>query len=92
MGQHWFLITLAGFAVAGVVGLCAWWIYTRFMSWSARYRYGYHKIPAVISPRGLSPSRARLAVPTLLRRVSFKEDEESAPVTETSYELYSRRD
>lgn len=31
-------------------------------------------------------------MPTLLRRVSFKEDEEAGNLTETSYELFSRRD
>jgi hypothetical protein len=31
-------------------------------------------------------------MPTLLRRVSFKEDEESGATTETSYELGRRDD
>ena len=27
MGQHWMFMTAVGFVIAGVVGLCAWWIY-----------------------------------------------------------------
>lgn len=90
MGQHWMFLTVCGFALAAVVGFSVWWIYGRLMLYSAKYRHGYSRVPT-ISPAGLSPSRARLAVPTLLRRVSFKEDEELGPV-ETSYEFYSRRD
>lgn len=90
MGQHWMFLTVCGFAIAAVVGFSVWWIYGRLMLYSAKYRHGYSRVPT-ISPAGLSPSRARLAVPTLLRRVSFKEDEELGPV-ETSYEFYSRRD
>lgn len=91
MGQHWLFLTVCGFTLAAVVGFSVWWIYGRLMLYSAKYRYGYSRVPT-LSPPSLSPSRARLTVPTLLRRVSFKEDEESAPLTETSYEFYSRRD
>lgn len=84
-------LVVCGFTLAAVVGFSVWWIYGRLMLYSAKYRYGYSRVPT-ISPPSLSPSRARLTVPTLLRRVSFKEDEESAPITETSYEFYSRRD
>lgn len=93
MGQHWFLLTVLGFALAGAVGLGIWWVYTRLMMWSANYRYRYSKIPTLVTPPSHSPTRrARGMMPTLLRRVSFKEDEEAGHATETSYELFSRRD
>lgn len=92
MGQHWMFLTVCGFALAAIVGFSGWWIYGRVMLMPGKYCHGYSRVPTV-SPASLSPTRrARLAVPTLLRRVSFKEDEEAAPVTETSYEFYSRRD
>ena len=31
MGRHWVLLTTCGFAIAGVVGLCLWWIYRRVL-------------------------------------------------------------
>ncbi|PWY83012.1 MIPC synthase subunit [Aspergillus heteromorphus CBS 117.55] len=94
MGQHWLFLTVCGFLLAAVVGFSLWWLYARLVSLSSKYRYRYSKIPAFISSSRLSsPTRAsRRMMPTLLRRVSFKEDEEAAGVTETSYELYSRRD
>ncbi|GES62848.1 MIPC synthase subunit [Aspergillus terreus] len=92
MGQHWIFLTFLGFLLAGTVGYCLWCSYGRLMVWGSKYRYRYAKLPSFISmPRLSSPSRgSRRAMPTLLRRVSFK-DEEAGPI-ETSYELYSRRD
>ncbi|KAF9884334.1 hypothetical protein FE257_001847 [Aspergillus nanangensis] len=92
MGQHWMLLTVLGFILAGAVGYCLWWSYGRLSLWSSKHRYRYSKLPSFISlPRLSSPTRlSRRAMPTLLRRVSFK-DEEAGPI-ETSYELYSRRD
>jgi hypothetical protein len=93
MGQHWMFLTLCGFILAGAVGFCLWWVYGRLMLLGSKYRYRYTKVPAFISVSGLSPTRRpRRPTPTLLRRVSFKEDEETGPIVETSYELYSRRD
>lgn len=95
MGQHWLFLTVCGFLVAGVVGFCLWWTYGRVMLLGAKYRYRYSKVPSIISPSRLSMSptrRSRLSVPTILRRVSFKEDEEAGGVTETSYELGRRDD
>jgi len=95
MGQHWVFLTIMGFALAGVVGICLWWTYGRVVLLGAQYRYRYTKLPSIISPSRPSSSptrRARRMMPTLLRRVSFKEDEESAGVTETSYELGRRDD
>ncbi|KAJ5972778.1 uncharacterized protein N7479_002696 [Penicillium vulpinum] len=93
MGQHWFFLTVCGFLLAGVVGVCLWWSYGRVMLLGAKYRYRYSKVPSIIPSRLSSPSRlSRLSVPTILRRVSFKEDEESGGVTETSYELGRRDD
>lgn len=93
MGQHWVFLTFCGFFLAGAVGFCLWWSYGRVMLLSSKYRYRYSKVPAFLNVPGLSsPSRrSRRAMPTLLRRVSFKEDEEAGPI-ETTYELYSRRD
>lgn len=88
MGQHWFFLTVCGFALAATVGLGIWWVYGRVLLLSAQYRYRYTKLPSFMT----SPRRGRSRVPTLLRRVSFKEDEEAGNVTESSYELYSRRD
>eukprot|EP00594_Rhizosolenia_setigera_P005719 CAMPEP_0178939110 /NCGR_PEP_ID=MMETSP0789-20121207/22_1 /TAXON_ID=3005 /ORGANISM="Rhizosolenia setigera, Strain CCMP 1694" /LENGTH=357 /DNA_ID=CAMNT_0020617903 /DNA_START=173 /DNA_END=1245 /DNA_ORIENTATION=- len=80
--------------VAGVVGFCLWWTYGRVMLLGAKYRYRYSKVPSIIPSRlSMSPTRrSRLSVPTILRRVSFKEDEEAGGVTETSYELGRRDD
>jgi hypothetical protein len=95
MGQHWVFLTMCGFLVAGIVGICLWWSYGRIMLLGAQYRYRYSKVPTLLSPSRLSTSptrRSRLTVPTILRRVSFKEDEESGVATETSYELGRRDD
>lgn len=93
MGQHWFLLTVLGFVLAAAVGFGLWWVYMRLMMWSNNYRYRYSKIPTLVMPREDSPTRrSRGMMPTLLRRVSFKDDEETGHVTETSYELFSRRD
>lgn len=93
MGQHWVLLTFLGFVLAGIVGFCLWWTYGRIMLLGAQYRYT--KLPSIISPSRLSSSpnrRSRRMMPTLLRRVSFKEDEEARGPTETSYELGRRDD
>lgn len=89
MGQHWMLLTVAGFVLAGTVGLCLWWAYGRLLLLGSKYRYRYTKLPIPGFTRLSSPSRRpRDARPILLRRVSFK-DEEAGP-TETSYEFGSR--
>ena len=31
MGKHWLLLTVAGFAIAGVVGGCLWWAWTMWV-------------------------------------------------------------
>lgn len=88
-------LTFLGFLLAGVVGSCLWWTYGRVAILSAKYRYRYSKVPTIITPSRLSTSptrRARRMMPTLLRSVSFKEDEEAGGVTETSYELGRRDD
>lgn len=93
MGQHWFLLTVLGFVLAAAVGFGVWWVYMRLMMWSTKYQHRYSKIPTLVTPPGVSPTRRpRGVMPTLLRRVSFKDDEEAGKVTETSYELFSRRD
>lgn len=40
MGRHWMLLTVSGFLVAGVVGLCLWWVYNRFILLGERRRKG----------------------------------------------------
>lgn len=79
-------LTFCGFLLAAVVGFCLFWTYGRIVLLGAQYRYLYTKVPSIISPSRLSSSpsrRARIMMPMLLRRVSFKGDE----ATETSYEL-----
>ena len=93
MGEHWVFLTICGFLLAGIVGFCLWWSYGRVMLLGAKYRYRYSKVSSIPPRLSTSPTRrSRLSVPTLLRRVSFKEDEESGGVTETSYELERRDD
>ncbi|KAJ5376367.1 hypothetical protein N7509_013253 [Penicillium cosmopolitanum] len=97
MGQHWMFLTFLGFLIAAVVGFCLFWTYGRVMLLGSKYRYRYTKVPSIISPSRLSSSspsrRARRLMPTFIRRVSFKEDEESrSGSTETSYELGRRDD
>lgn len=93
MGQHWMFLTLVGFVIAGAVGICLWWTYGRVMLLGAQYRYRYTRLPFIGSRSSTSPTRrARRMMPTLLRRVSFKEDEELGEITETSYELGRRDD
>jgi len=36
MGDHWFMLTVAGFAAAGVVGLVAWWIWGLLLGLGSR--------------------------------------------------------
>jgi mannosyltransferase OCH1-like enzyme len=31
MGKHWLLLTVAGFAIAGVVGACLWWAWSMWV-------------------------------------------------------------
>lgn len=90
MGQHWLFLTVCGFLLAGVVGYIVWWAYGRLAVLNSKYRFRYSKLPTSVP--GFSARRTRGMMPTLLRRVSLKEDEEAGNVTETSYELYSRRD
>lgn len=96
MGQHWMFLTFLGFLIAAVVGFCLFWTYGRVMLLGSKYRYRYTKVPSIISPSRLSSSpsrRARSLMPDFMRRVSFKEDEESrGGSTETSYELGRRDD
>lgn len=40
MGRHWVLLTVGGFAVAGVVGFGVWWIYSRFLIYGEKRRKG----------------------------------------------------
>lgn len=40
MGRHWMLLTACGFLVAGVLGLCMWWIYGRVLLLGERRRKG----------------------------------------------------
>ncbi|KAJ5569994.1 uncharacterized protein N7459_009424 [Penicillium hispanicum] len=74
MGQHWMFLTLCGFLLAILVGFCLFWTYGQIVLRGAQYRYGYTKVPSRLS----SPSRgARGMMPTLLRKASFKEDEDA---------------
>ena len=100
MGEHWMFLTLCGFLLAGIVGITVWWTYGKLLILSAKYyrpslSLPNSTVPAVPTvptvPPPLLNSRARLAVPRLFRQSSFKKDEETGIVTETSYELLGRR-
>lgn len=84
MGQHWMFLTFLGFVLAAVVGFGLWWLYSRLILLGSKYHYRYTKVPSRLSS---STRCARRMIPTLLRPVSFKEDEEACGTTETSYEL-----
>lgn len=88
MGGHWMFLTVLGFVLAGVVGFALWWAYGRLLLLGAQYKYRYRKIPGAAT---VSRSTSPLRMPNFLRRVSAKKDEECG-VSETTYELYSRRD
>ncbi|KAI9677653.1 MAG: hypothetical protein M1817_006608 [Caeruleum heppii] len=67
MGRHWMFITAIGFVLAGLVGLCAWWVYGRMLLLGA--------------PKGQSSSSSSSSsfllrlpiVPPFWRRVSAKD-------------------
>jgi len=61
MGKNWMLLTAAGFMLAGVVGVAAWWVYTRLFGMGKRK--GRNKSPSRFS---WSPIAQRLP---LWRRV-----------------------
>lgn len=93
MGEHWLFLTVCGFILAGVAGVGIWWAYGKVLLLTSKYRYQYSVLPTTNSQAGPSPnSRSRLTVPRLFRHASFKKDEESGTITETSYELFGRRD
>ena len=49
MGRNWLLLTVAGFAIAGAVGVVSWWVYGRVILWGKR---------RAANRRQLSPGRA----------------------------------
>lgn len=89
------LLTVLGFILAGVVGICMWWVYGRILL-LGQYRYRYTRLSPLVSPSGFSPPSKRGAlriVPTFIRRISSKlGDEENGRVVESYFELPSRRD
>lgn len=60
MGGHWMLLTALGFMLAGVVGICLWWVYGRILLLGA-----HHK------GQSTSSVVSRMRIP-LWRRVSAK--------------------
>ena len=65
MGRHWMLLTFCGFMLAGVVGLAAWWVYSRFLVYGERRRGG------AVRSRSRSPLPWTQRIP-LLRTSSAK--------------------
>ncbi|KAL2839898.1 nucleotide-diphospho-sugar transferase [Aspergillus pseudodeflectus] len=63
MWAHWPLVTLAGFAVLGLVGFCLWIVYSRLFIASARYYHGRYRYTM-----GPTPSRSPIWSPRYLRR------------------------
>ena len=71
MGQHWMGITLAGFALAAVVGICMWWAWGMAYGRTPRSRSPAHRDT---SPKG-SP-RMRGFLPAFWRKSSSHRDYE----------------
>jgi mannosyltransferase OCH1-like enzyme len=44
MGKHWLLLTVAGFAIAGVVGGCLWWAWSMWVMKGSRTSSGRRKM------------------------------------------------
>ncbi|TVY49508.1 Mannosyl phosphorylinositol ceramide synthase [Lachnellula occidentalis] len=44
MGKHWLLLTVSGFAIAGVVGACLWWAWSMWVMQSGRTSTGRRKM------------------------------------------------
>lgn len=57
MGRHWLLLTVAGFAIAGIVFTIGWFLYRRLVTWGKR-RAGSR--PHSPIPRGRSGGRIPL--------------------------------
>ena len=56
MGRNWLLLTVAGFAIAGVVFLVSWWVYGRLILWGKRRAARSPGSPR-LTPAYNSPSR-----------------------------------
>jgi inositol phosphorylceramide mannosyltransferase catalytic subunit len=76
MGKNWLLLTIAGFALAGLVGFVAWWIYNRILGLGG---------PKQKNGLGRTKSPSRVAVP-LWRRVMGVRNSKG------SYELVEQHD
>lgn len=95
MGEHWMFLTVCGCLLIGTVGTAIWFIYGKLVAVTSKYRCRYAVLPTTNQLADTSPppySVSRLGVPRLFRNVSYKKDEEAGGITETSYELFSRRD
>ncbi|PHM10931.1 hypothetical protein CK516_05570 [Nostoc sp. 'Peltigera malacea cyanobiont' DB3992] len=40
MGGHWVMLTVAGFIIAGIIGLGMWWVYVRLLQLGQRRAQG----------------------------------------------------
>lgn len=45
MGKHWLLLTVAGFAIAGVVGVLLWWVWNVWIVRGKRTSGGRSRLP-----------------------------------------------
>merc|ERR1712093_840206 len=45
MGKHWLLLTVAGFAIAGVVGVLLWWVWNVWIVRGERTSGGRSRLP-----------------------------------------------
>lgn len=52
MGRNWVLLTVVGFAVAGVVFLAGWFVYRRVIGWGKRRKGSVNGSPKLYAKRG----------------------------------------
>ena len=59
MGGHWLALTVSGFLLAGLVGVCLWWMWSRVSEFGERRRKGGGVVGAVGGSGGGGGVRAR---------------------------------
>ena len=52
MGRNWVLLTVVGFAVAGIVFLAGWFVYRRVIGWGKRRKGSVNGSPKLYAKRG----------------------------------------
>lgn len=94
MGNHWVLLTVLGFTLAGIVGYCLWRVYAKLLHVGAQCRSPTP--PAVCLPN-LSPSSSpqrgplRIIIPFRGRMDSKKLDEENVIIGDPLFQVLDRK-